>query len=172
MTSAKPARLALAASACFGLMAGAAFAAEPAATPAPARAVPAAEFLARNAKAKGVTVMPALQYQVVRSGPADGAHPKLSDDVTVHYEGKLTTGEVFDSSFKRGEPNTFPLRPLIPGWTIALQQMRPGDEWIVYVPPEMAYGAEDKGPIPANSVLIFRIQLISAQPHAKDAPAG
>ena len=79
---------------------------------------------------------------------------------------------MFDSSFKRGEPNTFPLRPLIPGWTIALQQMRPGDEWIIYVPPEMAYGAEDKGPIPANSVLIFRIQLISAQPHAKDAPAG
>jgi peptidylprolyl isomerase/FKBP-type peptidyl-prolyl cis-trans isomerase FklB len=67
---------------------------------------------------------------------------------------------VFDSSFERGAPATFPLRGLIPAWVEGIQLMKPGDEWILWAPASMAYGDEDKGPIPANSVLEFRIQLI------------
>ncbi|MGH6780563.1 MAG: FKBP-type peptidyl-prolyl cis-trans isomerase [Sphingomonadaceae bacterium] len=129
-----------------------------------------AEYLKKNARKKGVVALPGLQYEIVKSGPADGVPPKLSDDVTVHYEGKLVSGEVFDSSFTKGEPVTFPLRQLIPGWGTALRLMRPGDEWIVSVPAEMAYGAAGVGPIPGNSVLIFRIQLISHKPAAKPTP--
>lgn len=127
-------------------------------------------YLKKNAKKKGVVALPGLQYEIVKSGPADGVPPKLSDDVTVHYEGKLVDGTVFDSSFTKGEPVTFPLRQLIPGWGTALRLMRPGDEWIVSVPAEMAYGAAGVGPIPGNSVLIFRIQLISHKPTPKPTP--
>ncbi len=129
-----------------------------------------AAYLAANAKKVGVVSLPALQYEIVKSGPAEGASPKLSDDVTVHYEGRLIDGTVFDSSFAKGEPVTFPLRPLIPGWGIALRLMRPGDEWIITVPSEMAYGAAGVGPIPGNATLIFRIQLISHKPTPKPAP--
>jgi peptidylprolyl isomerase/FKBP-type peptidyl-prolyl cis-trans isomerase FklB len=119
-------------------------------------------YLAKNAKAMGIVVMPGLQYQVLASGPASGAHPKLSDEVTVDYEGKLIDGTVFDSSFKRGQPATFPLKMLIPGWESALRLMRPGDEWVVTIPPELAYGTPSKHPdvIPDDSVLVFRIKLI------------
>lgn len=127
-------------------------------------------YLAENAKKPSVVSLPALQYEIVKSGPADGISPKLSDDVTVHYEGKLVDGTVFDSSFAKGEPVTFPLRPLIPGWGIALRLMRPGDEWIITVPSEMAYGAAGVGPIPGHATLIFRIQLISHKPTPKPSP--
>jgi FKBP-type peptidyl-prolyl cis-trans isomerase len=140
----------------------------------PASAAPAdspAAFLARNAREAGMQSLPGVQYRIVRSGPADGAQPKRSDTVTVNYEGKLLSGEVFDSSYTRGEPVTFPLKPLIPGWVVALQLMRPGDEWIIYVPPEMAYGAQGTGPIPANSVLIFRVELLSVAPTPKTEAA-
>ena len=126
-------------------------------------------FLASNGKAAGVITLPSgLEYKVVASGPANGAHPRLSDEVKVDYEGKLANGVVFDSSFQRGVPADFPLEGLVQGWVEALQLMRPGDEWILYVPPSLGYGDEDKGPIPANSVLIFRIKLIGVMPH----PAG
>ena len=131
-----------------------------------------AAWLESNAKKKGVVTLPGLQYEIVTSGPADGMHPKLSDDITVHYEGRLVDGTVFDSSFAKGEPVTFPLRPLIPGWGIALRLMRPGDEWVITMPPEMAYGAAGIGPIPANSALIFRIRLISHKPTPKPAVAS
>jgi peptidylprolyl isomerase/FKBP-type peptidyl-prolyl cis-trans isomerase FklB len=130
-----------------------------------------AAYLQKNAKKKGVVALPGLQYEILKSGPADGVSPKLSDDVTVHYEGKLVDGTIFDSSFAKGEPVTFPLRPLIPGWGTALRLMRPGDEWIISVPAEMAYGAAGVGPIPGGSVLIFRIQLISHKPTPKPAPS-
>jgi peptidylprolyl isomerase/FKBP-type peptidyl-prolyl cis-trans isomerase FklB len=125
-------------------------------------------FLATNAKAPGVVVLPSgLQYKVVASGPADGPRPRPQDEVKVHYEGKLLSGKVFDSSFERGAPVAFPLEGLIPGWIEALQLMRPGDEWILYVPPALGYGDHDMGDgtIPANSTLIFRIQLIAVLPH-------
>lgn len=124
------------------------------------------DYLARNGARPEVTVMPGLQYEVVASGPTDGVHPRMSDQITVHYEGKLVTGEVFDSSFDK-EPVTFPLRGLIPGWVTALRLMRPGDEWILTLPPELAYGARGVGPIPADSVLIFRIKLLSVTPPAE-----
>lgn len=125
-----------------------------------------AAFLAKNAKEAGVVTLPdGLQYKIVASGPADGEKPRAQDEVKVNYEGSLLSGEVFDSSFKRGEPATFQLDEVIPGWTEVMQLMRPGDEWIVWIPPQLGYGDEDKGPIPANSVLKFRIQLLGVLKH-------
>jgi FKBP-type peptidyl-prolyl cis-trans isomerase len=127
-------------------------------------------FMAANAKQPGVVTLPSgLEYKIVRSGPANGPHPKLSDEVKVNYEGKLVSGEVFDSSFQRGEPAVFPLEGLVQGWVEALQLMRPGDEWILWVPPSLGYGDEDQGPIPAGSVLIFRIQLLGVMSHPPGA---
>jgi FKBP-type peptidyl-prolyl cis-trans isomerase len=118
-------------------------------------------FLAENAKKPGVKTLPSgVQYEVVRSGAATGASPKASDLVKVHYEGKLVNGEVFDSSYERGAPAVMRVDRLIPAWTEALQRMRPGDEWMLYVPPEQGYGEQGAGPIPPNSVLIFRVELI------------
>jgi peptidylprolyl isomerase/FKBP-type peptidyl-prolyl cis-trans isomerase FklB len=85
--------------------------------------------------------------------------------VKVNYEGKLINGTVFDSSFQRGEPADLPLQGLIPGWVEALQLMHPGDEWMLYVPPELGYGANSPDPIPPNSVLVFRIQLLGVLQH-------
>jgi FKBP-type peptidyl-prolyl cis-trans isomerase len=128
-------------------------------------------FLAKNAKEPGVTTLPSgLQYKIVTSGPAGGEKPRAQDEVKVHYEGTLLSGDVFDSSFKRGEPATFQLDEVISGWTEVMQLMRPGDEWIVWIPPQLGYGDEAKGPIPANSVLKFRIQLIGVLRH--DGPPG
>ncbi|WP_269714878.1 FKBP-type peptidyl-prolyl cis-trans isomerase [Caulobacter sp. NIBR2454] len=118
-------------------------------------------FMAENGKKEGVVTLPSgLQYKVVRAGPAAGAHPGLKDEVKVHYEGKLLDGTVFDSSYERGAPATFPLQGLVPAWREAIPLMRPGDEWTLYVPPSLGYGAQDKGPIPGNSVMVFRIELI------------
>jgi peptidylprolyl isomerase/FKBP-type peptidyl-prolyl cis-trans isomerase FklB len=125
-----------------------------------------ATFLANNAKQPGVVSLPnGLQYKIVASGPVDGPKPRPQDEVKVNYEGKLLTGEVFDSSFKRGEPAVFPLEGLIEGWVDAMQLMRPGDEWILWVPPQLGYGDETKGPIPGNSVLQFRIQMLGVLKH-------
>lgn len=122
-------------------------------------------YLQKNATEPGVKTLPSgLQYKVVREGPAGGLRPKEADEVKVHYEGKLVSGEVFDSSYERGAPASMPLAMLIPGWIEALQLMRPGDEWTLYVPPELGYGADAKPGIPANSVLIFRIELIDVLP--------
>jgi peptidylprolyl isomerase/FKBP-type peptidyl-prolyl cis-trans isomerase FklB len=125
-----------------------------------------AAFLANNAKQPGVVTLPdGLQYKIVTSGPPGGQRPKATDEVKVNYEGKLLNGQVFDSSFARGQPAAFPLDGLIPGWTEALQLMRPGDEWTLWVPPALGYGDEAKGPIPANSILQFRIQLLDVLAH-------
>jgi FKBP-type peptidyl-prolyl cis-trans isomerase len=123
-------------------------------------------FLAQNAKQPGIVTLPSgLQYKVVRSGPADGVKPRLGDEVKVHYEGKLIDGAVFDSSYERGQPAAMPLNGLIKGWQEALQLMRPGDEWILYVPPNLGYGAEGAGGImPPGAALIFRIELIAVLP--------
>jgi FKBP-type peptidyl-prolyl cis-trans isomerase len=126
----------------------------------------ASSFMATNAKQPGVVTLPdGLQYKVVTSGPAGGPHPKPADEVKVNYEGKLLSGKIFDSSFQRGEPVDFTLGKLIPAWIEALQRMRPGDEWTLYVPPALGYGDRDLGEIPPNSVLVFRIQLLGVLPH-------
>lgn len=132
-----------------------------------AAAAEAKAFLDKNATAEGVKALPSgLQYKVVRSGPATGMRPQETDEVKVHYEGKFLDGKVFDSSYERGQPAAMPLRALIPAWVEALQLMRPGDEWILYVPPALGYGEEGAGggAIPPNSVLIFRIELIDVLP--------
>ncbi len=134
--------------------------AQPAAPKAPAAAPSGADFLAQNAKAAGVTTLPSgLQYKVVTSGPA-GPSPKRGDVIKVHYEGKLVSGQVFDSSFERNQPALMPLDQLVPAWMEALPKMHVGDEWILYVPPSLGYGAEGSGPIPPNAVLIFRVKLL------------
>ncbi len=130
-------------------------------------AAEAKAFMATNAKVEGVQTLPSgVQYKIVRSGPATGLKPGPQDEVKVHYEGKLVSGKIFDSSYDRGQPAAMPLPALIPAWTEALQLMRPGDEWILFVPPEMGYGPEGAGggEIPGNSVLIFRIELIDVLP--------
>jgi FKBP-type peptidyl-prolyl cis-trans isomerase FklB len=122
---------------------------------------PAAEFMATNAKAPGVITLPSgLQYKVVHAGDPKGPSPKPGDVVKVHYEGKLLDGAVFDSSFQRGKPMLAPLGGLVPGWMEALPMMHVGDEWTLYVPPSLGYGDKGGGPIPPNSVMIFRIQLL------------
>jgi len=138
-----------------------------------ANATTAKTFMDKTAKEPGVKALPSgVLYKVVTQGPADGRKPLPADDIKVHYEGKLVTGEVFDSSFERGAPAVMPLRNLIPAWVEALQQMRPGDEWTLYVPPEQGYGEQGAGPIPPNSVLIFRIQLVDVLPAAGSTSLG
>ena len=135
----------------------------------------AQKFMADNAKAEGVKTLPSgVQYKVVKSGPATGVPPKAGDEIKVHYEGKLVSGRVFDSSYERGEPAVMPLDGLIPAWIEALQQMRPGDEWTLYVPPEQGYGEEGAGggEIPPNSVLIFRIELLGVLPRGGASAQG
>ena len=138
-------------------------------------------FMAANAKQPGVVTLPdGLQYRIVAKGPADGPKPAPADEIKVHYEGRLLgpadkplDGKVFDSSFQRGTPADFPeLKGLIPAWVEALQQMHPGDEWLLFVPPSLGYGANETGPIPANSVLVFRIRLIGVLPHPGGAAMG
>lgn len=120
----------------------------------------AASFLAANAQAKGVKSLPSgLQYKIVKAGPG-GPSPKAGDIIKVHYEGALVSGEIFDSSIARGKPVLMPLSDLIPAWMEALPLMRVGDEWMLYAPPSLGYGAEGAGAIPPDSVLVFRITLL------------
>jgi len=122
-------------------------------------------FLAQNAHADGVHVTASgLQYRILRSGPSGGLRPKPADEVKVNYEGKLLDGEVFDSSYQRGTPVVMTVRELVPGWIEALQLMRPGDEWLLYLPPSLGYGDKGAGPIPPNTVLVFKLELIDVAP--------
>ena len=135
------------------------------ATLAPPETAAGPDFLARNGAARGVITTPSgLQYFVVKSGPKTGRSPVDGDTVSFDYEGKLTTGETFDSSFARGTPLEGGVGDFVPGFTEALKLMRPGDEWIVWIPPQLGYGAETKGPIPGNSILRFRLALHKVTP--------
>lgn len=138
--------------------------------PPPPQTAPGPDFLTRNAAAKGVVTTPSgLQYFVVRSGPATGKPPVAGDTVTFDYEGKLVTGETFDSSYARGEPIGGAVGDFVPGFNEALMLMRPGDEWVVWIPPALGYGDRASDSIPANSVLRFRMELRQVTPAA---PAG
>lgn len=119
------------------------------------------KFLEENKKRKGVTELPSgLQYEVMTMGK--GAKPSASSTVTVHYKGTLVNGKVFDSSYDRGDPATFPLQGVIPGWTEALQLMPIGSKWKLFLPPHLAYGEQSAGPdIGPNSTLIFEVELLS-----------
>jgi FKBP-type peptidyl-prolyl cis-trans isomerase len=123
------------------------------------------DFLVENATKEGVlSTASGLQYQVI-TGAADAgaATPQLTDTVRVHYHGTLIDGTVFDSSVDRGEPITFPLDGVIPGWTEGLQLMKVGDKFRLFIPSELGYGANPVGPIPANSVLIFEVELLGIE---------
>jgi FKBP-type peptidyl-prolyl cis-trans isomerase len=130
---------------------------------------PSAAYLAKVAAQPGVTATASgLLYKVEQSGPATGTHPRLGDQVRVAYVGRLTDGTVFDSSDSAGGPVVMTVGALVPGWNEALQLMRPGDDWTLYLPPSLGYGDQATGPIPANSVMVFRLKLLAALPPAPD----
>lgn len=117
-------------------------------------------FLADNAKRDGVTTLASgLQYEVLTAG--DGVKPTRDDQVRTHYHGTLIDGSVFDSSYQRGQPAEFPVGGVIAGWTEALQLMGVGSKWRLYVPSELAYGAQGVGSIPPHSVLVFDVELLA-----------
>ena len=120
-------------------------------------------FMAQNALAEGVKTLPTgEQYKILKPGLGTSRHPTPKDYVTVEYEGTLLNGQIFDSTAKNGgKPATFQLDGLIQGWIDVMQQMKEGDEWIIWVPPSLGYGPTQKGPIPGNSVLVFRLKLVS-----------
>jgi FKBP-type peptidyl-prolyl cis-trans isomerase len=125
----------------------------------------AQEFLAKNGKEKGVqTTASGLEYKIIKAG--DGKTPLISatDEVTVNYRGKLIDGTEFDSSYSRGQPASFPANGVIKGWQEALVMMRQGAHWELFVPPELAYGPAPRPGIPANSALIFDVEVLSAKP--------
>ena len=117
-------------------------------------------FLAENAAKEGVTTTESgLQYEILSSG--DGAKPNATDQVSVHYHGMLTDGTVFDSSVDRGEPATFPVNGVIPGWVEALQLMSIGDKWKLTIPSELAYGDRGAGGlIGPGATLVFEVELL------------
>jgi len=121
------------------------------------------QFLEENGKKEGVKTLPdGLQYKVLREGT--GKKPGLSDTVSVHYEGKLVNGTVFDSSIKRGQPIEFPVGGVIKGWTEALQLMPEGSKWMLYIPSKLAYGERGApGAIGPNETLIFEVELLKVK---------
>lgn len=119
-------------------------------------------FLEKNRQRDGVkTTDSGLQYEVIEEG--DGESPAEDDRVTVHYTGELIDGTVFDSSRERGEPATFGLQQVIPGWTEGLQLMNEGDRYRFYIPPQLAYGENGPPSIGPNQALIFDVELIEVQ---------
>jgi FKBP-type peptidyl-prolyl cis-trans isomerase FklB len=118
------------------------------------------QFLAANAKKDSVVTLPSgLQYKIIKEG--SGQPPVDTSFVTVHYTGRLIDGTVFDSSRERGEPASFPVNGVIPGWVEALKLMKPGARWMLYIPPHLAYGEQGMRTILPNSVLIFDVELLS-----------
>ena len=119
------------------------------------------DFLAENKNKEGVKTLPSgLQYQVLQEGT--GKSPAASDKVTTHYHGTLIDGTVFDSSYERGQPATFPVNGVIAGWTEALQLMKEGAKWRLFIPSNLAYGSQGAGDvIGPNTALIFDVELIS-----------
>lgn len=128
-----------------------------------------AEFLEANKSKEGVKVTKSgLQYQVVTEGT--GKVPTKDDVIKAHYKGTLITGEQFDSSYDRGQPAEFPVGGVIPGWTEALQMMKVGSKFKLWIPAELAYGPAARPGIPANSVLAFEVELLDiVKPDAKAA---
>ncbi|WP_162055866.1 FKBP-type peptidyl-prolyl cis-trans isomerase [Pontibacter pamirensis] len=120
-------------------------------------------FLAENKNKEGVKTLPSgLQYQVLQEG--SGKSPSATDTVTTHYHGTLIDGTVFDSSYERNEPATFPVNGVIAGWTEALQMMKEGSKWRLFIPANLAYGAQGAGgTIGPNSTLVFDVELLSVK---------
>jgi FKBP-type peptidyl-prolyl cis-trans isomerase FklB len=128
------------------------------------------KFLAENGKKEGVkTTASGLQYKVLKEGA--GPSPKATDTVVTNYKGTLLDGTEFDSSYKRNEPATFPVNRVIPGWTEALQLMKPGSKYQLFIPSKLAYGERGAGrDIGPNAALIFEVELLSIKPPETPAP--
>ena len=117
-------------------------------------------FLEANKSKEGVKVLPSgLQYKILKAGT--GKSPTAEDTVRTHYSGKLIDGTEFDSSIKRGKPAEFPVKGVIKGWTEALQLMKEGGKWQLFIPPDLAYGERGNRSIPGNSTLIFEVELLA-----------
>ncbi len=133
-----------------------------------------AAFLAENKKKEGVkTTASGLQYKILKQGT--GAAPKPDDVVTTHYRGTFLDGTEFDSTYRTNQPATFPVSSVIKGWKEALQAMRVGDKWQLFVPSDLAYGPQGRDEIPPNATLVFEIELLDTRPApapAKTAPQG
>jgi len=130
-------------------------------------------YLAANKAKPGVVALPSgLQYKILT--PGSGPRPAASDTVVCNYSGKLIDGTEFDSSYKRGQPATFPVGQVIKGWTEALQLMPVGSKWELVIPPNLAYGdrGTNGGPIGPNETLVFEVELMSIQPKAEAKPAA
>lgn len=129
------------------------------------------EFLAANKTKEGVKTLPSgLQYKIIKEGT--GPKPTANDKVECNYRGTLINGKEFDSSYKRGQPATFPVSGVIKGWTEALQLMPVGSKWELYVPPSLAYEDRGAGPdIGPNATLIFEVELLSIVPSEEKKPA-
>ena len=122
-----------------------------------------AKFLAENSKKSGIVTLPSgLQYEIIKEGK--GEKPNQNSNVTVHYHGTLTDGTVFDSSVQRGEPASFGVTQVIKGWTEALQLMSVGSKWNLFIPENLAYGANPRpgGPIKPFMALIFEVELLAS----------
>lgn len=128
------------------------------------------KFLEENAKKEGIKITESgIQYKIIKEGT--GPSPKATDPVKVHYKGTFIDGKEFDSSYSRGKPATFPLNGVIKGWTEALQLMKVGGKWILYLPSELAYGERGKNDIGPNATLIFEVELIAIdKPGEKKEP--
>jgi FKBP-type peptidyl-prolyl cis-trans isomerase FklB len=125
-------------------------------------------FLAEKAEMEGVVSTPSgLLYKVVQAG--EGKTPTATDQVTVNYRGTLIDGSQFDSSYDRGKPSKFKVNRVIKGWSEALQLMKEGAKWELFIPPELAYGKRGRKPIPPNSALVFEVELISVDSAQKGA---
>jgi len=119
-------------------------------------------FLEENKKKEGVKTLPSgLQYKVLTEG--SGKTPKAADNVTVNYKGTLINGAEFDNSYKRGQPATFKANGVIKGWTEALQLMKEGSKWQLFIPSALGYGDRGAGPVPPNSTLIFEVELLAVK---------
>lgn len=130
------------------------------------------EFLAENKTQKGVKTLPSgLQYKIIEKG--DGQSPKKTDTVRAHYKGTFTNGTEFESSYRTGQPVSFPVDKVIPGWTEALQLMKVGDKWKLFIPSDMAYGEngmhdrQGMERIPPNATLVFEVELLGIEKGAK-----
>ena len=147
------------------LATGAVSTVESAVSPAAAALASSRSWLETNAAKAGVsTTDSGLQYMVVNEGAEGGASPAATDTVVVHYEGRLTNGDIFVSSYSRGEPAAFPLNAVIPGWTEGLQLMSVGDKYRLFLPPELAYGERGAGSnIGPNEALVFDVELLEVK---------
>ena len=131
-----------------------------------------AKFLEENGGKEGIkTTESGLQYRILKEG--NGISPKEDDFVTVHYRGTFTDGEEFDSSYSKGEPQSFETDGVIKGWTEALKMMKVGSKWMLFVPPDLAYGRSGMLPkIPPNKVLVFEIELLSVETLKEEKDKG